>query len=208
MTEPRAADRLDAAPAAAGDPDTEAAVPRDPVRARYLEALARRAAARQGPAGERARQRLAALSAGPELPPRASQKPAQAFPARPGALAGLLGYLDAHPQADPDRAARRAAYPEAPMRAALEAVWAAVRADRQLRKSEEQVPENAGPLNSSHLVHRSLSLMRELSPAYLRQFLSYVEALSGVEQMSEAAAAAREAARAPGARKPARRKAR
>ena len=64
MTEPRAADRLDAAPAAAGDPDTEAAVPRDPVRARYLEALARRAAARQAKnwaESDRLRDAIAAL---------------------------------------------------------------------------------------------------------------------------------------------------
>ena len=44
-------------------------------------------------------------------------------------------------------------------------IWAKVSANRQLRQSEQQVPDNAGPLNSNNLVHRSLALMRQLSPA-------------------------------------------
>jgi hypothetical protein len=39
-------------------------------------------------------------------------------------------------------------------------------------------------------VHRSLSLMRELSPGYLQQFLSYVETLSWMEQLNIGAAPA------------------
>lgn len=63
-------------------------------------------------------------------------------------------------------------------------IWSKVRTESQLRESLEQVPTNAGPLNSGNLVHRSLTLMRELSPDYLQQFLSYVDALLWVEQMS------------------------
>ena len=59
-----------------------------------------------------------------------------------------------------------------------------VRTEKQMRQSLAQVPGNAGPLNSSSLVHRSLSLMRELSPGYLKQFLSYVDTLSWMEQMN------------------------
>ncbi|MHA7206348.1 DUF2894 domain-containing protein, partial [Burkholderia pseudomallei] len=74
--------------------------------------------------------------------------------------------------------------------------WSKLSADSQLRASLEQVPKNAGPLNSSSLVHRSLSLMRELSPEYLRQFLSYVDALSWLQQMNgDEAATGDEAAR-------------
>jgi hypothetical protein len=51
-----------------------------------------------------------------------------------------------------------------------------------MRQSQAGVPENAGPLNTNHL-HRSLSLMREVSPGYLEQFLSYVDALSWLEGM-------------------------
>ncbi|GCB06744.1 hypothetical protein PSUB009319_43750 [Ralstonia sp. SET104] len=74
--------------------------------------------------------------------------------------------------------------------------WSRVSAAKQLRDALDQVPVNAGPLNSSSLVHRSLVLMREVSPDYLRQFLSYVDALSWLEQMGgDSAAAGQDAAR-------------
>ncbi|WP_347315717.1 DUF2894 domain-containing protein, partial [Ralstonia pseudosolanacearum] len=80
--------------------------------------------------------------------------------------------------------------------------WSTVSTERQLRQALDQVPRNAGPLNSSSLVHRSLLLMQELSPAYLRQFLSYVDALSWMEQMSgNAAPAGPDAPRAASAKK-------
>ena len=61
---------------------------------------------------------------------------------------------------------------------------------------------NAGPLNSSSLVHRSLSLMSELSPGYLQQFLSYVDALSWMEQMNGGGALpAKDAPRATSSKK-------
>ncbi|SPD66857.1 conserved protein of unknown function (plasmid) [Cupriavidus taiwanensis] len=85
--------------------------------------------------------------------------------------------------------------------------WARVSVEQQFRESLERVPENAGPLNTDHLVHRSLSLMRETSPEYLRHFLSYVEGMAWLEQLNEAAAAQKEAARAA-ARKNTRAKAR
>jgi hypothetical protein len=53
-----------------------------------------------------------------------------------------------------------------------------------LRDSLAQVPRNAGPLNSSSLVHRALSLMREVSPGYFQQFLAYADALSWMEAMN------------------------
>ncbi|SAK44025.1 hypothetical protein AWB82_00609 [Caballeronia glebae] len=84
------------------------------------------------------------------------------------------------------------------------AVWSKVSAEKQLRDSLAQVPRNAGPLNSSSLVHRSLSLMREVSPGYLEQFLAYVDALSWIESMNgPGVIVAKEAA---GAKKGARKK--
>jgi hypothetical protein len=59
--------------------------------------------------------------------------------------------------------------------------WARLSADRRLTQSQALVPENAGPLNSHHLVHRSLTLMRELSPEYLSRFMSYVDALLWID---------------------------
>lgn len=64
-------------------------------------------------------------------------------------------------------------------------IWASVSSDSQARRSLEQSPTNAGPLNSASLVHRSLMLMRDLSPAYLQQFMSYVDALSWLEQLND-----------------------
>ena len=87
--------------------------------------------------------------------------------------------------------------------------WTSLRAESQLRESFVQVPQNAGPLNSNSLVHRSLSLMRELSPGYLQHFLTYVDALSWMEQMNGGdAPASKEAARAAGGKKTPRGKAR
>ncbi|SAK44919.1 hypothetical protein AWB79_00900 [Caballeronia hypogeia] len=82
------------------------------------------------------------------------------------------------------------------------AVWSKVSAEKQLRDSFAQVPKNAGPLNSSSLVHRSLSLMREVSPEYLQQFLAYIDALSWMEELSgPVVTAAKDAPRAAAAKK-------
>lgn len=64
-------------------------------------------------------------------------------------------------------------------------LWARVRSDSQVERSLARSPTNAGPLNSSRLVHRSLTLMHALSPEYLEQFLSYVDAMSWLEQLND-----------------------
>jgi hypothetical protein len=87
-------------------------------------------------------------------------------------------------QASGATAHQPSSYPELPVIDYFRETWSKVSTNRQLRQSQEDVPENAGPLNSSHLAHRALSLMRELSPGYLRQFLSYVDALSWMEQIN------------------------
>jgi len=68
--------------------------------------------------------------------------------------------------------------------------WARLGATQQLSQSQQQVPDNAGPLNSNQLIHRALMLMQEQSPAYLQHFLSYVEMLSWMEQLDPHAARA------------------
>ena len=68
--------------------------------------------------------------------------------------------------------------------------WSRLSADQRLAQSRACLPDNAGPLNSQHLVHRSLTLMRELSPEYLQHFVGYIDALQWVEQSGEAAAQA------------------
>lgn len=61
--------------------------------------------------------------------------------------------------------------------------WSKLSTNGNLRQSLAQVPENAGPLNSSHLMHRALSLMHDVSPDYLRHFLRHADALSWLEDM-------------------------
>ena len=91
------------------------------------------------------------------------------------------------------------ALPELKILEEVRHTWSRVSAEKQLRDALDKVPVNAGPLNSSSLVHRSLLLMREVSPDYLRQFLSYVDALSWLERMSgDGAAGGHEAARGGG----------
>lgn len=147
----------------------------------------------------------------PAAPSTTTTSPATSSPAEParGPLAALLDYIGSRerPTASaPDETRAAPASSTASGRVALRAepalldyfreTWSKLSADSQLRASLEQVPKNAGPLNSSSLVHRSLSLMRELSPEYLRQFLSYVDALSWLQQMNgDEAATGDEAAR-------------
>jgi hypothetical protein len=46
-------------------------------------------------------------------------------------------------------------------------------------------PANAGPLNSHALVLQVLSLMRDLSPEYLRRFVGTVETLQWLERAGD-----------------------
>ena len=189
----------------------------DPVRFHFIAALERRAAGYSGEARRILDDRLAGLltayaadleratGAAAEAAAVAALTSASREPARE-TLAELIDHIARRAPADLDGAA---AYPELPALDYFREAWSKVRAEKQLRQSLAQVPGNAGPLNSSSLVHRSLSLMRELSPGYLKQFLSYVDTLSWLEQMNGGGApTGKEAPRAGSASKGARGKAR
>ncbi|MFC0400143.1 DUF2894 domain-containing protein [Paraburkholderia rhizosphaerae] len=94
----------------------------------------------------------------------------------------------------------------------FDAIWSKLSAGRQLRQSLAQVPGNAGPLNSSRLVYRALSLMNELSPEHLQHFLVYVETLSALGELGGGGTQAPSAENAPrakdakGVKQPAKRK--
>lgn len=176
----------------------------DPVRARFIEALERRAASQSGTARELLNATLSELiarnsaSIGDAV---SAVTPKDRAPA-PGPLRELADLMN-----DPANGRVRPSTPE--MLDYFRRTWATVRTESQLRQSLVQVPQNAGPLNSSSLVHRALSLMRELSPGYLQHFLSYVDALSWMEQPGIAdAVASKEPPRTVGGRKSARSKAR
>lgn len=60
--------------------------------------------------------------------------------------------------------------------------WARISAETEVDKATHRAPENAGPLNAHNLVLRTLGLMRDLSPDYLRRFLSHAETLLWLDQ--------------------------
>jgi len=183
----------------------------DPVRFHFIEALDRRSAGHSGEARRILDDRLSGLlkTYADDIESAASRARAAApvEPAR-GAIAGLIDYIASHAPADSDSAAASntrllpSSYPEMEVLDYFRETWSKVSAERQFRQSLAQVPGNAGPLNSSSLVHRSLSLMRELSPGYLQQFLSYADGLSWLEQLNGGnAPAEKDALRSGNARK-------
>jgi hypothetical protein len=60
--------------------------------------------------------------------------------------------------------------------------WSRICAEDELDRAIGRGPENAGPLNSHMLMLRSLTLMRDLSPDYLRRFLSQADSLLWLDQ--------------------------
>lgn len=199
----------------------------DPVRFRLMQALAARASAHGGAARQLLEARLQELVAAYAAIVQGHDDNVDTTTDQPGpvptpavsTLGALVQDLAARARpaiAAPPNASRP--LPPAPAQAVdaplvdtladyFRETWAKVSVEQQFRQSLERVPENAGPLNTDHLVHRSLSLMRETSPEYLRHFLSYVEGMAWLEQLGAAAAAQKEAARAA-ARKSTRGKAR
>ena len=181
----------------------------DAVRARLAQALARRADAHAGAARRVLDERLAALSTAP-VASRDERAPAQRSPR--GALAELvahaarqkaapvLGSATKPREATPDKAAP----PDTRTLQFFKRTWSRLSAEQRLAQARATLPENAGPLNSHHLVHRSLTLMHALSPEYLERFVGYIDALQWLEQANEAEA---QELRPAGARKsmPARR---
>ena len=163
------------------------------VRARFAQALARRADAHAGAARRVLDDRLAALAA---APPASDGEPSHvaAATSRRGALAELVADAARRKAAPVPGTSAQPREPEPARAVASDArtvqffkrTWSRLSADQRLAQSRATLPENAGPLNSHHLVHRSLTLMRELSPEYLERFVGYVDALQWLEQANDA----------------------
>ena len=174
--------------------------PVDAVGLSVVEALARRAAAQQGPARQLMLQRVGHLLAGLAAPP-----PAPVVPPWPeGGLSLLSGLVDRlgreapalvqpAPVAGTPTKARAGAVrgtggqgASAPASlksvTAFKSTWSRLRAEQRLHQAAAQVPGNAGPLHSSQVVYRALRELHTLSPAYLDGFMSHVESLMALEQ--------------------------
>lgn len=187
----------------------------DPIRFHFIEALERRAASHSGEARQILDDRLsklletyagdlerATLNVGEADSTTTSSPPAR------GALGELIDDIASQAAARggdlaaDDLTLPSSFLPELEVLDDFRKIWSKVRTESHVRQSLKQAPENTGPLNSGSLVHRSLTLMRELSPGYLQQFLSYVDALSWIEQMNDGGAlAAKDAPRAVSTRK-------
>lgn len=169
------------------------AADREPVRFAYLEALIGRAA--RQPAA--IRQALAAKisAAADELAgsrPAAPAGSTEPDPASP--LSELLAYISGHahqpaalqqpssgnatvePKIRP-KSKKSPAGPELKSVAIFRNEWSKLSTEQQLTQTLAQAPENAGPMNSQHLVLRSLERMRDIAPDYLQGFMSYIDTL-------------------------------
>ena len=163
----------------------------DPVRFRFIEALARRAEDHGGDVRRVLDDKLAKLLASYDealegAPPAPAEQEA---PAGRGPLAELVADIERHalhevgtPASDP--VLGLPSPQELKTLAYFRSTWSRLSAEQRLTQSLEKVPENAGPLNSHHLVHRALTLMQDLSPGYLHRFMSYVDALLWLDQVN------------------------
>ena len=171
---------------------------RDPVRFAYLEALNRRAGTQ--PAPVRAALFAKLHSAADELDAHLTPEAAPGVTGgpentTPSPLADLLAYIGQHAHAQPETqqshsvaaSAPRQTKPRAPRAPELKSVayfrntWSKLSTEQQLTQTLAQAPENAGPMNSQHLVLRSLQVMRDVAPDYLQGFMSYVDTLIWLE---------------------------
>ncbi len=115
-----------------------------------------------------------------------------AVAAKPGPLAALTQYLHAATQAKSqghaieggERLHDSGLPGDSPNVLRFHETWAHIAAANRLARAASRAPDNAGPYNSHMLVLRSLALMQEASPEYLRRFLAHLETLLWLERAS------------------------
>lgn len=169
------------------------AAARDPVRFAYLEALIRRVAGQPAAIRQALSARISAAAselAGSQ--PAATSGVAEPDTASP--LTELLAYISGHahepaamlqPTSENATVSRKIrpkskkspAGPELKSVAIFRNEWSKLSTEQQLTQTLAQAPENAGPMNSQHLVLRSLERMRDIAPDYLQGFMSYIDTL-------------------------------
>ena len=178
------------------------AAERYPVRFAYLEALARRAAAQPEAVRRGLIDKLNAVArklASPAAPLAEATGECAASP-----LSELLAHINRYDYEQPDitssttNTAARHAQPVPELRsiACFHETWSRLSTEQQLAETLACAPENAGPLNSQHLVLRSLQLMRDIAPDYLQGFMSYVDTLIWLEHAAPAKPAAKGSSKA------------
>ena len=196
------------------------AAERDPVRLAYLNALVRRAATQ--PASIHQVLAVKFDAAADELLSRPVPTPTASAPSdNVSPLAMLLAYIgrqahaqpefnpqvdapslppgDQRPKAKDSVSGSRPSAPELKSVAYFRDEWFKLSTEQQLTQTLAQAPENAGPMNSQHLVLRSLQVMRDIAPDYLHGFMSYIDALIWLEHAAPVKPAPARAAASEGA---------
>ncbi len=166
------------------------------VRFHYLVALAQRAATQEGRARQLLERKLtdAAAACAARLAPApqsvCAAPPHHALVKAAETLGGLARACGQHSLtgSNTDAAIPGAAPVRVELKTAQQhrATWSRLSAEKQLSQALEQPPTNPGPINSHMLVLRSVALMRDTSPDYLRRFISYVDTLLLLEQSDSA----------------------
>ena len=162
----------------------DGAAERDPVRFAYLEALTRRAAAQ--PESVRALLEAKIQEAIREL--AAAPTDSAAMAPNDGAsspLTELLAHITQHANEQPEATQLRSI-------ARFQDTWARLSTEQQLTQTLAQAPENAGPMNSQHLVLRSLQRMHDIAQDYLQGFMSYIDTLIWLESAARPSGGERE----------------
>lgn len=169
----------------------------EPWRFHFIDALERRSATHTGATRQwldaRLRQLMDRYAEGLDASTDIAKEPATgtapSIPAR-GPLGDLVAQLGEHAQqpgelgGQGDGTATTSATPDLPALETFRKTWSRLHSQSRLRQLPEQAPANGGPLSSAMLVHRSIMLMRSLSPDYLAHFLAYVDDLSWLEQLA------------------------
>lgn len=179
---------------------TAGAKHRDPVGFHFVQSLIQRAATQSGAVRQQLDTRIAAelenlacrladagpaRTQGPDAMPQLASRPS---------LVTLIKQLNHQspqpaPSADSANHSHTTTVPELKAIEHFRSTWSALHAEKQLTQAFNQAPDNAGPLNSHHLVLRSLDVMRNISPHYLTRFMAHVDALLCLDAAEIAAAA-------------------
>ena len=157
---------------------------RNPVRFAYLEALTRRAATQ--PESVRTLLEAKIQEAIRELAAsRTDLGAAISGEDASNPLTDLLAHITQHANEQLEATELRSI-------ARFQDTWARLSTEQQLTQTLAQAPENAGPMNSQHLVLRSLQRMHDLAPDYLQSFMSYIDTLIWLESAARPSAGERE----------------
>lgn len=129
--------------------------------------------------------------------------PVSSAPAR-GPLGELVDQLTEHakrPGGQIENASAASTTPDLPALDTFRKTWSRLHSQSQLQQLSEAAPADVGPLSSAILVHRSIALMRALSPDYLAHFLAYIDDLSWLEQLAGSTSSPPTATRSGSAKK-------